>query len=246
MKKLFYILILISLLNNSYGQFYDLIVTTESDSIACRIDSITNTHIYFEMKNQGRWIHTLSDKTNLVEYKLNTIDKRLYVFKEGTSYIKTNKLQVSTENKPGISAFIELGGKGYYSANIDFRIKNNHRLSIGLTELDYDYYDESKGHGTETSHLSPGIMYYYLMGKGPSYFELGTGISTSPRLNVNYKYTEPFEGGEYTDHPLSLHGSLVYRYQKQNGLLFRFGFTPFYRPRVWFLPLLGISLGYSW
>ena len=136
------------------------------------------------------------------------------------------------KNKPGNAVFIELVGKGYYSANIDFRIKNNHRLSIGLTALDYDYYDEEIGHGTETSHLSPGVMYYYLKGKGPSYLEFGAGISISPRLNVDYQYSEPGEGpNEYSDHPLSLHGVIGYRYQKQNGLIFRGGFTPFLQKR---------------
>ena len=153
MKKLFYILILLSLFTNSYGQFYDLIVTHESDSIACRIDSITDTHIYFEMKVNNNWFHTYTNKNDIVEYKRDAIDKRLFVFKAGTSYIESYKLQISTTNKPGIAAFIELGGKGYYSANIDFRLKGNHRLSIGITELDYDYFDEEIGHGTETSHL---------------------------------------------------------------------------------------------
>jgi len=246
MKRLFYTLILLSLATSSYGQHYDLIITSDRDSIACHIDSITDTHVYFEMKSGGNWINTKIEKAYIVNYKQNAIDKNLFVFKEGTTYIESSKQQISTENKPGVAVFFELGGKGFYSANIDFRIKNSHRLSIGLTELDYDYFDEAKGYGTQTSHLSPGIMYYYLKGNKTSYFEFGLGISTSPRLNVNYKYVDPIEGGEYSDHPLSLHGVLGYRYQKQNGLLFRIGFTPFYRPRVWFLPLIGISLGYSW
>lgn len=237
MKRIFYILLLLSLFNNSYGQYYDLIVTTESDSIACRIDSITDTHIYFEMKNLGRWTHTHADKTDIVEYKRDAIDKRLFVFKTGTSYVESYKLQISTENKPGIAGFIELGGKGYYSANIDFRIKNNHRLSIGITELDYAYYNKSTGHSTDGSFLSPGIMYYYIAGRGPSYFELGAGMSTSYRFDLDYSPE---------DHILSFHGVIGYRYQKKDGFLFRTGFTPFYRPNSWFLPLFGISLGYSW
>ncbi len=41
-----------------FAQDLDLIVTTKGDSIVCRIDSITETNIYFEMKSQNKWAHT--------------------------------------------------------------------------------------------------------------------------------------------------------------------------------------------
>ena len=139
---------------------------------------------------------------------------------------------------PGPSLFVEFGGKGYYSINFDFSLKDNHRLGFGITELDYSYFDKSKGQ-VESSFFSPGVMYYYLNGKGPSYFELGGGISASYRVDLDYSY-------DSQDHILSLHGVVGYRYQKPKGFLFRAGFTPFYRPNVWILPLIGISAGYSW
>jgi len=140
-------------------------------------------------------------------------------------------------NAPGISVFFELAGKGYFSVNVGFKIKEKHRLSFGLTYLDYDTKDESAPDSVKyNTWMSPGIMYYYLFGTGPSYLELGAGLSISPRLNVDF----------YSDHPLSLHGVIGYRYQKKNGFFFRAGFTPFYRVNVWFLPLLGVSFGYSW
>ena len=48
------------------------------------------------------------------------------------------------------------------------------------------------------------------------------------------------------DSPLTWHGVIGYRYHKKNGMLFRVGFTPFKRVNSWFLPLFGVSLGYSW
>jgi len=145
-------------------------------------------------------------------------------------------------NPAGIAVFGELLGKGYYSMNVDFRLHQHHRISFGLTSLEYDTKRENPLDEESSNHtwLSPGIMYYYLPGTNRSSFELGAGISTSPFLNEDYN------DEEWTDHPLSLHGVIGYRYQKKNGLLFRAGFTPFYRPRVWFLPLIGLSLGYSW
>jgi len=74
-----------------FAQDYDLIVTTKGDSIACRIDSITDTHIYFEMKSQNKWTHTHLGLTGVSEYKRNSISKKQYVFKESTSIIESPK-----------------------------------------------------------------------------------------------------------------------------------------------------------
>jgi len=71
------------------SQDHDLIVTTKGDSIACRIDSITETHIYFEMKSQNHWSQTHIDLTDVSEHKRNAIDKKQYVFKSGSSIIES-------------------------------------------------------------------------------------------------------------------------------------------------------------
>ena len=76
---------------SSFSQNLDLIVTTSGDSIACRIDSITDYRIYFEMKDYNNWIHTDIFKSKVVEYKRNSINKKLFVFKSGTSYIESTK-----------------------------------------------------------------------------------------------------------------------------------------------------------
>ncbi len=73
------------------SQDNDLIVTTKGDSIACRIDSITKTHIYFEMKSQNNWAQTHIGLTDVSEYKRNAIDKKQFEFKAGTSIIESPK-----------------------------------------------------------------------------------------------------------------------------------------------------------
>jgi len=50
MKQVILILILNSLFINTYSQDFDLLVKTNGDSLACHIDSISDTHNYFEMK----------------------------------------------------------------------------------------------------------------------------------------------------------------------------------------------------
>lgn len=74
-----------------YSQDYDLIVKSNGDSIACHIDSITDVNIYFEMRSNGYWTHTSIAKTDISEYKQNAINRKLIVFKPGTSYIESTR-----------------------------------------------------------------------------------------------------------------------------------------------------------
>ena len=75
----------------SYSQDYDLIVTAKGDSIACRIDSISDTHIYFEMKSQNKWAQTHIGLTDVSEYKRDAIFKKEFQYKTGTSIIESPK-----------------------------------------------------------------------------------------------------------------------------------------------------------
>jgi hypothetical protein len=144
---------------------------------------------------------------------------------------------------PGIAVFAELVGKGFASVNVDFRLNDKHRFSVGATSLDYEVVSDDHSDGYKTHNwISPGVMYYFLPGKGAHRIELGAGISVSPFLNRTYDS----DIDSHTDSPISLHGVFGYRYQSKKKFFLRAGFTPFYRPKVWFLPLPGISLGYSW
>jgi len=84
--------IFILLVTCSMAQDYDLIVTTKGDSIACRIDSISETHIYFEMKSQNNWAQTHIGLTDVSEYKRNAVIKKQYIFDPGTSIIASQKV----------------------------------------------------------------------------------------------------------------------------------------------------------
>ena len=139
----------------------------------------------------------------------------------------------------GKAAYIELVGKGFFSANFDFSLGQNNRMTIGLTALDHEFAktDPANENFPTKTLPTPSLMLFKLYGKEKHYFEAGIGLSISPVFWKEYSKNDSF---------LSLHGNLGYRYQASNQIFFRAGLTPFYRVRWAFLPLAGISIGYSW
>lgn len=123
--------------------------------------------------------------------------------------------------KPCISPFIELLGKGFFSLNVDFRIKETHAISVGVAGIE---------EGT-----SPNVMGYYFGGRRHR-LEMGGGLSAN------------FMDGSFLN--LFIHGVIGYRYQKKKGLLFRAGFTPMFvipltdEGKYAVIPWAGIGLGY--
>ena len=88
-KTIFIVFLLIPV--GIYAQDLDLIITNDGDSIACNIDSISNSSIYFKMKIRNTWIHAEMDINMVSEYQRETIKRNLYIFKTGTSYIQSLK-----------------------------------------------------------------------------------------------------------------------------------------------------------
>lgn len=91
MKKLIITLLILTRLSSLYAQHYDLIVKTNWDSIACRIDSISTKEIYFEVMLRNTWIHTKLNLSEVHEYKYDAVDEDTIVFKDGTSFIVARK-----------------------------------------------------------------------------------------------------------------------------------------------------------
>lgn len=135
---------------------------------------------------------------------------------------------------PTTSLYIELGGKVFYSLNVDFRKKENFALSVGAS-----YFKEDGGDSTEQaqSMIFPNVMAYYLTGKRHR-LELGGGLC-------------PGFGSSEGLAAIAVYGNVGYRYQKKKGLIFRIGFTPFIGIPVSkddsfvVMPWAAISLGYS-
>lgn len=123
---------------------------------------------------------------------------------------------------PATSVYVELGGKGWLSLNVDFRRKETYAISIAVAILE--------------EGVSPNVMGYYFGGKRHR-LEAGGGVSGIIA-----------DGGFNS---MMLHGVIGYRNQKKKGLLFRVGFTPMFEipftddGKYVFIPWAGLSLGYS-
>ena len=140
----------------------------------------------------------------------------------------------ASEWLPTTSLYIELGGRVWYSLNVDFRKRENFAFGIGVS-----YFIENKGDSVESSQsmIFPSVMGYYLGGKKHR-IELGGGLC--PGFGSSEGFTA-----------MALYGSAGYRYQKKKGLIFRVAFTPFLaiplsdEDSFAVIPWAGISLGYS-
>jgi len=129
--------------------------------------------------------------------------------------LKTDYLEPST------AFYLELGGKAFYSLNVDYRRNKSEAMSLGIQQVE--------------NAFIPSLMYYRF--RGETYrTEIGGGFSGI--------FDDGFAG-------VMIHGVYGYRYQKKNGLLFRISFTPFIGipfksdGRFFIIPWVGISLGYS-
>ncbi len=123
---------------------------------------------------------------------------------------------------PATSLYVELGGKGWLSLNVDFRRMETYAISIAAAILE--------------EGVGPNVMGYYFGGKRHR-LEAGGGVSGIIA-----------DGGFNS---MMIHGVIGYRNQKRKGLLFRAGFTPMFEipftddGKYVFIPWAGISLGYS-
>lgn len=94
MKKILIFLLLLLVQFSSFSQKLDLIVTTSGDSVACKIDSITDSKIYFQVKAiKNQWAPTMQDIEKIVEYKYDCIDPSEYTFIKGTTIITGTTVQ---------------------------------------------------------------------------------------------------------------------------------------------------------
>ncbi len=126
-----------------------------------------------------------------------------------------------SDDLPGSALYLEMGGKFFASLNVDFGINEANRISLGISPVEPD--------------IVPSIMYYHLSGNN-NRFEVGGGLGFVVILDREIE-REKFKG-------VVAFGVIGYRYQNKNGFLFRAGFTPLICSDI-FLPLVGISLGYS-
>jgi hypothetical protein len=177
-----------------FAQDYDLIVTTKGDSIACRIDSITETHIYFEMKSQNHWAQTHIDLTDVSENKRNAIDKKQYIYQSGTSIIESPRQeQGSIRDIQKNSVYVGVLSINY-ARMIPLGQTTGLTLGGGLINIDgWGVVAESSVLLGDVKHfLELGIMgaYFFASNKEPDNPESGDVVS-AVSLRIGYRYQGP-------------------------------------------------------
>ena len=179
---------------SSFSQDLDLIVTTKGDSIACRIDSITKTHIYFEMKSQNKWAHSHIGLTDVSEYKRSAIDKKKYVFKAGTSIIASQKVikpikpvkPVKNAVKTDLFSWPAKVGVLKYERVFSENIS----VQLGFYySWDFPSYDSWSGEAFATGFAITPEFRYYLSKKRPA----PRGIYLAPNFRYQKLETENLE-----------------------------------------------------
>lgn len=220
MRILLLSLFFLTISGKSYSQNYDLIVTTEGDSIACFIDSITDSLIYIQLKFNEKWVHTWMKKSEISDYQMDVIDKKLFYFKEGTSTIESPvQVFISIKDIPKNSIYIEseiFSLSPFYERM--FAIGNQVGITAGgglwINIVGYDRDDWIVAKSA------------LLLGETKHFFECGVlalysldGLSNKPIIPI-----------------------IGYRYQRANGLLLRAN-ALIVGGAIIILP--GISIGYS-
>lgn len=208
--------LLVMLVPQSHAQDLDLIITSKGDSIACHIDSITDTHVYFEMKIMSRWTSTYIRLAEVSEMEENAIHKGQYLYQPGTSIIDS-EISKQIRRNSFYAGILSLN----YSRR--FGIRGVVTLGCGLVWID-----------------TPGIVLEstYLNGKTRHFLE--TGVSIFWLFDAEEGETAEFYGQTMIGGAVRI----GYRYQGFKGLLIRA--APqliFFDGALALLPAL--SLGYS-
>ena len=228
MKKIFIIGCILFVTSTSFSQKLDLIVTLNGDSIACQIDSISNSHIFFEMiANDGDTVKTLFEIEKIKEFKEDFIVKKVYDFKPGTSIIT------------GIN--YSIGSKSYSKQNLE---------QVSLYKLD-NYLAKAKklrttggilfiaGPLLAFAGMGMAIVYGYcesqnafLFGSGVVLFFVGAGatvvglpiliigLSRVKRIKNIKKFTS--DGVYFEIAPCTFHNNIARSYQSGITLQIRF------------------------
>ena len=192
---------------NSYvlsGQNFDLIITTDSDSILCKIESITTDEIFFTARKNSNKFSSSIPLSKVSEYSYNTASKKGMRQIPGTIYYKsTPPLDM---NKNTFYATLAPGGYSFILGSYERMIINNPESFITSSWLGI-------GGGLVAEFFGSGgialkAFYTGLTGANNNHLELNFGITYMS--GVSSRVT-----------PLATVG---YRYQKANGhFLFRIG-----------------------
>ena len=222
MKRTTFLLLILSFSVKISAQEYDLVVKANGDSIACKIDSITEQTIFLEMKVNNSWVKTSIRRNTISNYQREVIDYKSYTYQPGTSMIlRLKKVPASLQDLQRNSIYLGLFSF-YYSRlfpmdNMAFAVAGG----INYFPEAYDEFDFEDG-----IEFLIVVEPTLLLGGTKHFFEPGIqALLFIPEGEVNAF----IRAG--------------YRYQAPGGFLFRAGILFGYLDGATVMPSL--SLGYS-
>lgn len=231
MKKTVILLISVLIQINSFSQNLDLIVLNDKTLVACKIDSVTDTHIFFKIKSQSDvWVQTKEKLKFVTEYKYGTIDVKNYSFEPGTSIIAVNTRDNRSEKN------FEYG---VFKKNAVYGAVGTALLWSSVVGYYERFFSKMEPNESDMKLFGRGgFGAYTVWGEGGEFFSIQFGILTggmNSHLELAAGYSNYLKG-DLQGNPLS--GTIAYRFQKPNdNLLFRAG--------VGFPEALFISAGFS-
>ncbi len=186
------------------GQTFDLIVTDDSDSILCKIDSITADDIFFTARKNSVKLSTNIPLSKVSEYSYSSVSKKDMKQIPGTIYYKsTPPLDM---NKNTFFATLAPGGYSFILGSFERMIINNPESFIASSWLGIGGGYVAEFFGDEGIAFK--AFYTGLTGPNNNHLEFNLGITYMSAVST-------------TVTPLATVG---YRYQKANGhFLFRIG-----------------------
>ncbi len=123
MYKTFIFLFFILTVNFISAQNKDLIVTIDGDSLACKILDVNENEISLIMKYDNRDVETTISRDKITTYKYDVIQKDMYRYKSGTSYI------TSIKKNPGYSMYTNKKNSFYFQfVSFEFPSINYERI----------------------------------------------------------------------------------------------------------------------
>ncbi len=192
---------------NSYvlsGQNFDLIITTDSDSILCKIESITADDIFFTARKNSNKFSSSIPLSKVSEYSYNTASKKGMRQIPGTIYYKSTP--PVDMNKNTFFATIAPGGYSFILGSYERMIISNPESFITSSWLGIGGGVVAEWFGDDG--LAFKAFYTGLTGPNNNHLEFNLGITYMSDVSS-------------TVTPLATVG---YRYQKANGhFLFRIG-----------------------
>lgn len=191
MKKISSTLIFLLFINIILAQDYDLIVKTNGDSIACYIDSLTDSKAYFKMKTRDRWVATNMDVSELASYQMDAVYKKRVVFESGSSLIlRTESENASLQTVPRNAVFLGIAFVAY-TFNYEHLFPINKKTGISLRGgLGYDFYNQNFIVQEEVNLLIGGPRAFFEFGLGHQFPGQAPGFLI---LRPGYRY-QSFKG----------------------------------------------------